>query len=123
MPKDATPLQRTLAQTNRSFDQQVEAQVGHLIVALYQKKLTYGEFAQKRYEIDRDGDAAKLQFQKATLLEDQERQAKAKQLAQEQFNKNLAVWAAYNQSIARRQPQSVHCTSTRNGNYVSTNCN
>ena len=44
----ATPLQATVQQQDTAFRDEVTARVGQLIVALYQAKLTYGEFAQKR---------------------------------------------------------------------------
>lgn len=105
LPEDAAMPLVMLDQTFRSLDKQVEADVDHLIVELYQQKLTYSEFAQKRYGIERDGNAAKLKSLQATLLENQVRQAKAKQLDQERLNKQL------------------HCTSTRTGDFVSTDCN
>jgi len=45
--------------------------VSELIVAVYQAKLTYGEFAQKRYEIARDTPAAERQYREAVLIADQ----------------------------------------------------
>jgi hypothetical protein len=104
LPEDAAMPLVMLDQTFRSIDKQVEADVDHLIVELYQQKLTYSEFAQKRYGIERDGNAAILKSLQATLLENQVRQAKAKQLDQERLNKQL------------------HCTSNRYGDSVSTNC-
>ena len=113
----------------------VTAEVNKLIVALYQQKMTYGEFAQRRYEIGREGAKAENDFRRSVLLADREHQEKAQQAAQDQYNAKLAAWSAYNQSVAARQPQtvrlinsppissSVNCTSYRTGNMVNTNCN
>jgi hypothetical protein len=133
MPPSATPLQVAVIQQDRSFEQEAGGRVGELIVALYQVKLTYGEFAQRRYEIGRDAAAAERQFRAATLIADRERQVQAQQLAQQQFQSNLAAWSTYMQTVNARQPQTVHldgsvrlrtnCTSQRLGNLVSTGCN
>ncbi len=128
----ANPLQATILQQDRAFRQEVTARVGLLIVVLYQAKLTYGEFAQKRYEIDRDGAAAERQFRAATLIAEHDRQLQGQQLAQQQFQNNLIVWSSYMQAVNARQPQTVHidgsvrvqanCASQRLGDAVTTNC-
>ena len=125
IPPNATPLQVNFIQSDRSFDKEVAGQVGQLIVALYQQKLTYGEFAQRRYEASRDGMAAQIQFRQAALQVDQARQMQAQQMAQEQLRNSVATWAAFNQSVSARQPRSVHlnCASIKTGNVVNTNCN
>jgi hypothetical protein len=120
-------------QQERSFAEASAGRVSELIVTLYQAKLTYGEFAQKRYEITRDATAAERQFREASLIADQQRQAQTQQLAQQQFQNNLMAWTAYVQSVNARQPQTVrlegsvgiktNCTSQQLGNVVSTNCN
>ena len=50
----ADPLQTVVIQQDRAFSMDAAGRVSALIVALYQGELTYGEFAQKRYEIGRD---------------------------------------------------------------------
>ena len=133
IPPSATPLQVAFLQQDRSFGKEASGRVGELIVALYQKKLTYGEFAQKTYEITRQAVVAERQFRQATLIADQQRQMQAQQLAQQQFQGNLIAWSTYMQTVSARQPQTVHldgsvrvrsnCTSQQIGNTVNTNCN
>lgn len=133
LPPSATPLQIATAKKDKSFETEANVQIGRLIVALYQMKLTYGEFAHKRYEISRDASVAQNNFRQATLLADSDRQMQAQQLAQDKFRNDLAAWTAYNQSVSARQPQTVriidggsvgtNCTSIKNGNVVMTNCN
>jgi hypothetical protein len=128
-----TQMQITFQQQDQSFGRQAAGRVGELIVALYQQKLTYGEFAKKRYEITRDAAAAERQFRESALIADQDRQMQARQLAQQQFQNNLAAWSIYTQAVSARQPQTVHldgsvrlqsnCISQRIGNTVTTNCN
>lgn len=132
IPATATPLQVTFIEKDRAFLKEGENKVGELMVSLYQQKLTYGEFARKRYEITRDAAAAERQFRESTMLADMDRQMEAQRIAQQQFQNNLAAWAVYTQSVAARQPQTVrldgtvrtqtNCTSQRFGNTVSTNC-
>jgi len=131
----ASPLQVTTDRKARELELGVSAEVNKLIVALYQQKMTYGEFAQRRYEIGRDGAKALTDFKQSVLLADRDHQEKAQQVAQDQYNAKLAAWSAYNQSVAARQPQtvrlinsppiptSVNCTSYRTGNMFNTNCN
>ena len=64
------------------------------------------------------------------MLQDQERQLQAQQIASQQFANSVNAWANYMQAVNARQPQtvhltssSVHCTSTSLGNTVNTNCN
>jgi len=108
----ATPLQVTQIQTDRSFEMESSARVGELIVSLYQQKLTYGEFAKKRYEITRDAAAAERQYRQSTQLVDQQQRIQVQQLAQQQFQNNLAAWTAYIQAVNARQPQTVHLDGT-----------
>jgi hypothetical protein len=112
IPPSANAMQVAFRQQDRSFSKEASARVGHLIIALYQQKLTYGEFAYKRYEITRDASAAELAFRQSTLDRDQERQMQAQQLAQQQFANNLAAWSVYMQSVNARQPQTVHIDGT-----------
>ena len=112
IPPAASALQAAYIEQERSFRREVSASVGSLIVALYQDKLTYGEFALKRYEIGRDGSAAELAFRQATLEHDQQRQMQAQQLAQQEFSNRLATWNAYMQAVNARQPQTVHVDGT-----------
>jgi hypothetical protein len=128
-----TQMQIAFQQQDQSFGRQAAGRVSELIVALYQQKLTYGEFAKKRYEITRDAAAAERQFRESKLIADQDRQMQAQHLAQQQFQNNLAAWSAYTQAVIARQPQTVHldgsvrlqsnCISQRIGNTVTTNCN
>ncbi len=102
----------TEIQQDRSFGQAASAKVGDLIVALYQEKLTYGEFARKRYEITRDAADAERQYRQSTQLADQQQRMQAQQLAQQQFANSLAAWSTYMQAANARQPQTVHIDGT-----------
>lgn len=133
IPKDASPLAVTFFRQEHAFLEEAKAHVSDLIVALYKLKLTYGEFAKKRYEIGAAATSAERQYREAKLIEDQQRQLQAKQIANEQFNSQLTAWSVYMQSVNARKPQTVYvdrtvrvqtnCNSYRAGNFVSTNCN
>jgi hypothetical protein len=107
-PQSANAAQATFFQQDISFYRDVTAQVGKLIVALYQQKLTYGEFAQKRYEIGTQGTAAELAYRQSAIDRDQQRQMQA----QQQFANSLAAWATYMQAVEARQPQTVNINGT-----------
>ncbi len=108
LPPTANAMQVAFIQQERAFGRQAGARVGDLILALYQQKLTYGEFAHKRYEIGRDAAAAELAFRQSALDQDQQRQMQAQQMAQQQFANQLAAWSTYMQAVNARQPQTVH---------------
>jgi hypothetical protein len=132
-PAVGTPLQITFTQQLRSFRTQTGARVSELIVALYQSKLSYGEFAQKREEITAKIAAAEREFRASVLLADRDIQMRSQQLAQQQLQNNLSAWSTYMQSVNARQPQTVNvngqirlqsnCRSTVVGNTATTNCN
>ena len=104
----ATALQATVAQRDTAFYDEVTAKVSALIVAWYQRKMTYGEFAQKRYEFSRDGAAAEREYRQATLNADQQLAMQAQQLAQQNFQNKLTAWSTYLQAVNARQPQTVN---------------
>jgi len=107
-PPSSNAAQAAFFQQDISFSIDVSAQVGKLIVALYQQKLTYGEFAQKRYEIGSQASAAELVFRQSAIDRDHQRQMQA----QQQFANSLAVWATYMQAVEARQPQTVNINGT-----------
>jgi hypothetical protein len=129
IPPNATPLDESFIKQEMAFGSEAEAKVSELVVSLYQQKLTYGEFAQRRYTIGKAAVDASRQYREARMLQDQERQQQAQQLASQQFANSMNAWTNYMQAVNARQPQTVHltssshCTSTRLGNTVSTNCN
>jgi len=112
-----------------AFNKEVNGKISELIAALYQAKLTYGEFAQKRYEISSAMDKARREYKAAMLIQDRELQTKNAQLALQQQQNNLIAWSSYMQSVNSRQPETIRmqtpiqCNSTKIGNSVQTNCN
>jgi hypothetical protein len=107
VPASATPIQAAFIEQDAAFSNELAAKVSALIVALYQGKLNFGEFAQKRYEFARDGAAAEREFRAATLIQDQQRAMQAQQLAQQNFQNRLAAWSTYLQVVNSRPPQTT----------------
>ncbi len=101
----ATPMQATFIEQDAAFGDEITGRVSALIVALYQGKMTYGEFGQRRYEFSRDDAAAEREFRQAALIADQQRSAQAEQLAQQNFQNRLLAWSTYLQTVNARQPQ------------------
>jgi hypothetical protein len=129
VPPNATPMDVTYIQQEQAYTTDAEGRVSELVVALYQQKLTYGEFAQRRYEIGKAASDAQRAYREARLIQDEDRQLQAQQIANQQFANNLNAWANYMQVVNARQPQTVHlstslhCTSTQLGAFTNTNCN
>lgn len=107
VPPGASPIQATFIEQDAAFGDETGAKVSALIVALYQGKLRYGEFAQKRYEIDRDGADAERAFRQAALIADEQRAEQAEQLAQQKFQNRLLAWSAYLQTVNARPSQTT----------------
>jgi hypothetical protein len=111
-PPGATPLQLTTYQQERSFEDASTEKVGELIAALYQQKLTYAEFAKKRYEINHEASDAIRQYRQSMQLADEQRQLQAQELAQERLRDSIAAWSAYLQAVNARTPQTVRLEGT-----------
>jgi hypothetical protein len=107
VPGSAKPLQATYLEQDNAFADEIAGKISALIIALYQGKLTYGEFAQKRHEIDRDGAAAEREFRQATLVEDPQRALQAQQLALQNFQLKITAWSTDIQAINSRAPQTT----------------
>jgi hypothetical protein len=126
VPQSASSLSTVVLQQDASYGAEAAARVSELVVGLYQGKLTYGEFAQKRYEIGHNAAAAEREFRQAVAIADQDQRAREMRLAQEQFRNNVAAWSAYTQAVGARQPYvptpntSVTTNCTTLGHY--TNC-
>ncbi|WP_413892669.1 hypothetical protein [Candidatus Skiveiella danica] len=132
IPPGSSPMRVTFLQQDKAFATSAQGRIGDLIVFLYQQKLTYGEFAKKRYEISRDAYQAQLQFRQSVQIADQQRQLQAQQIAEQQFQNNLAAFSNYMQIVNARQPLTVrldgsvrlqsNCVTTGSGNSISTTC-
>jgi len=103
----SSALQATEAERDAAFGDEITGQVSALIVALYQGRMTYGEFAQKRYEIGRDGADAERAYRQASLMSNMQLAIQAQQLAQQNFQNKMAAWSAYIQTVNARKPQTV----------------
>ena len=118
-PANLSPLELANYQQDESYFTDFQEQVGDLIVLLYQGKLTYGQFAQKRYEVGREAMQAERGFRAATLAKDRDAAIHAQQLAAEQERNRIAAWQTYVQQIQAFKPptQQVYVAPT-----VHTNC-
>ena len=137
-------MQRAFADKENGFRRQMTAQVSSLIVALYQSKVTYGEFAQKRYEMTSSVISAERDYRAVTLMRDRNSQVQAEQLAIQQQQNNINALSIYMQSVNARQPQvqpqlspqvqpqiqfpsttrlPTICTTQKLGDISTTHCN
>jgi hypothetical protein len=108
VPSSANAQQALVFQQEISFAKDANAHISELIVALYQQKLTYGEFAQKRYWISNQAVTAERAYRQSVIDRDEQRQLQA----QQQFANALTAWGNYMQAVNGRQPQTVYINGT-----------
>jgi hypothetical protein len=114
VPPSATALQTSVIQGSIQLYRQAEEQTGELLVALYNQKLTYGEFAQKRYEIGRDAATAELAYRQSALEKDEQRALQLRQIAEQAYANQLNAMANYIQAVNARNPLEVHVSGSIN---------
>jgi hypothetical protein len=107
-PSSANAKEKLDFQEQMSIGREFSTRVGELILALYQQKLTYGEFAQKQYEFGRDALAAELVLTQAVIERDDDRRAQEEQQAQQQFANVAQSWTDYIQTVNARQPKTIN---------------
>jgi hypothetical protein len=131
-PPPMNPMQKVFQDKEAEFSKQMNSQIGSLIVALYQGKLSYGEFAQKRYEMASAITNMEADYRTSVLMQDRDAQMKAQQLAIQQQQNNIMTWNNYVQSVNSRpvvvqQPTTTrlqtNCVTNRIGGVSTTNCN
>lgn len=104
VPTSANAQLVAVFQQEVSIFKEATANIGELIVSLYQQKLTYGEFAQRRYWISSQASAAELAYRQSVLDRDEQHRLQA----QQQFANTLTAWGNYIQAVEARQPQTVY---------------
>lgn len=107
-PSAANAAQRVVFEQDVSYTLNARARVQELRIALYQQKLTYGEFAQERFKIVSAATQAERDYRQAVIDRDQQRQMQISQ----QFTNSLNAWSAYVQAVNSRLPQSVYVNGT-----------
>ena len=131
-PPPMNSMQKVFQDKELEFSKQMVSQIGSLIVALYQGKLSYGEFAQKRYEMAANISNMEADYRSTIAMQDRDGQMKAQQLALQQQQNNIMVWNGYIQSVNSRpaviqQPSTTrlqtNCVTNKFGNTSTTSCN
>lgn len=122
MPVTASALQAANAQQAKAFFDEARGLTSQLIVALYQRKITYGEYARSRYEVGRAAVNTELKFRRDLLTADQSRQEEARRQSAREFEALQAQWANSMAMINARRPLTVRCTSQTFGNMTHTDC-
>ena len=107
-PSAANAQQAVVFQQEVAFAKDANTHISELIAALYQQKLTYGEFAQKRYWLSNQAVVAERAYRQSVIDRDEQRQLQA----QQQFANALTAWGDYMQAVNARQPQSVYLNGT-----------
>jgi len=96
---EATSLQQAFA-----LSRMLQSSVGQLIRALYYQELTYGEFAQKRYEFNRQASELSLAIGEATVVADV---TKLRRTLRQLLYLRIS-WNVYLRRVNARQPRAVH---------------
>jgi hypothetical protein len=104
VPPSATAIEAASLQQMFALSRILHASVGHLIHALYDQELTYGEFVRKRYEFARDAVALSSAINEAGLDSNQTRLGQSLQ----QLLYLRLSWNTYLRRIKARQPGTVH---------------
>lgn len=97
-------MQASFNQKQIEFRNQATSLIGSLIVALYQGKLPYGEFAIKRNEGYLAIVSAERDFRSATMIQDRNAQMQAQDLALRQQQNSINAFNGYMNSVNARQP-------------------
>ncbi len=104
IPASTTATGVEYGKTIKAFRKDREARTGALIVALYLRKMTYGEFALKRYEINSAGQAAERDYRNAMMIQDQQRRMQETQILEQRRQATMASWDSFMSSLNSRQP-------------------
>jgi len=96
---EATALRETFTLSKLS-----QSGVGDLIIALYQQKMAYGEFARKRYELTREAAEINSALNKAVMERDKQQLERAEQ----QLADVSARWETDIREIKSRSSRSVN---------------
>jgi hypothetical protein len=129
MNQEATPIisqmnpaNQLVINTRRGFGKAVAQQIGYLIVALYEKKITYSEFAKKRTDFSTASANADRDYIKAMQEQNYQRRMEQAKLAQEQFANQQRAWAQFFQGLQAMQPRAPSVSTaqcTQFGNTVN----
>lgn len=103
MPSAAYDNQRQYVTDMRSMIRSQVQGIDALLVALYQQKLTYGEFAQKRFDINRDTSGAISDMRRAA----EDRDAQGAAAAQQSFANAMGIWSNYIAAVNARPAMVV----------------
>lgn len=104
MPSAAYSNQRDFVNDLRNMLHAQAGSVNSLVVALYQQKVSYGEFAQKRFDINRDTSLAISDMRRAAEDRDMQRAS----IAQQNFANIMGTWSAYIAAVNARPVVIVH---------------
>jgi hypothetical protein len=105
VPPSATAVEATSLGQVFTLTRASESNVGDLIQALYEQKLTYGEFAIKRYEFTRDAAALNAAINEVGL---KERNGSGLVETEQQLSHTIADWKTFVAAVKARRPRSVH---------------
>jgi hypothetical protein len=114
------PTEQAIVLQKAAFARISEATQRQLAVALSQQKLTYGEFSQRRYQINATEDNAGMQLGMTLNIRDQYSQSVAQRRIKQQFSAETDTLEDYLHSLDARPPRVVYLAATHEiGSHAS----
>lgn len=108
VPPTANPTQVAVRTQLHAFGIQIAGEIGELIIALYQQKLTYSEFGRKRQEIGKAQSDFTLAIQQAGAASNNtQQQLQDLQGPQQQFTDVIEAFGKYVKTVKARKPKTV----------------
>lgn len=108
---DMTPFEQSNALRRAAFFGVAEAEVNQLTIALPLQKLTYGEFAQRRYQINAAAVDAAWRYSATLTIPDKSLQFLARRRVKQQFSDKMDAWDSYMRSVDARPPRTVRLSN------------
>jgi hypothetical protein len=110
VPQSATATEAAALRQAFALTLASESSLGDLIQALLDQKLTYGEFARKRFEFTRDAAALNAKINEAGLAQQGDSGLVA---SEHRLSTTIAGWRTYVSAVKARRPRSVHVADGR----------
>jgi hypothetical protein len=104
---DLTPMAQSIVLQRAEFIGIAEAKIRRLAVSLSQRKLTYGEFAQRRYQINSATGNAASEFAMTSRFRDSGSQLLEQRRIKHRFSADVDEFERYLHAVDARLPETV----------------
>lgn len=108
---DLTPMEQSIVLQRAEFIGIAEAKIRRLAVRLSQRKLTYGEFAQRRYQINSATESATSDIARTSGFPDSGSQLLEQRRIKHRFSAEVDGFERYLRAVDARLPDTVRLAS------------